>query len=296
MSKKVTEDTQEKPMEASKAGPLATQAPGPMTVPDYMQDSGKAGTEDLAQFFTPPRLKIVQKQSDSRLLELFQPGDAILTPNNLLVLSPPRNDKQKPLLDEARGLLVLPLLFWPEWCTWNPMALKGQEPAIVDRSLDPDSPIAHKARSPQLRVEAHPTIKDQQVRHVEHLNFLCLIEDVPEFAGMPVVLSFQRAGHRDGRNLCGLIQMRRAPIYGTHWELRVAVKSNQLGEWFGFEARPPQAPTRPWVDEKTFREAEEMHRKYKEQLAQAKIRVEYEDDPGADSPDSSDGNGSGPAF
>ena len=54
-------------------------------VPSWMKEDEAKGTESLLQYIIPPRIKIVQKQSDSELLERFNPGDVIIVPSNTML-------------------------------------------------------------------------------------------------------------------------------------------------------------------------------------------------------------------
>lgn len=256
----------------TKINPPSTAA---LVVPNYMAQAPQ-GTDGLKAYVVPPRLKIVQKQADPALLELFSEGDVILIPSMTLVSEMGRDDRGKPT-GTAQPLRIIPVFFYPEWCTWNPIQMKGQGPAIRERTQDPSSVIAQKARSRDLRYEPHPEKPDMNIRHVEHLNFLCMMFNDSRATGEPFVVSFSRGEHNSGRRWAGLIRMRRAPIYGCVFEMHVSFRQNNLGSWWGFDVANPPADVLPWVGEDLFEKLKETHLEFAKMHAQGIIRVDHED-------------------
>lgn len=191
-----------------------------MMRPDFIPEE-KRGVEELAKHIIPPRLKIVQKQSDDKLLERFKPGDLIVVPLMMQLAQ--------------RGDLVgfTPVYFFVEYCTWNPIQTRGSLPAVRARTRDPESDLAKKARNPETRnADQCPESQDYKLNHVEHLNFLCMFDEIPE---TPIAVSFSKTQHRAGSTLASLIRMRNASIFAGHYTMKTAHQSNAQGEWYGYE-------------------------------------------------------------
>jgi len=245
-----------------------------------MRDVTDLGVEDLSQFVTPPRVKIVQKQASAMLLERFTPGDVIIVPQQVLVAPIARNEKGK-VLDTGVPFFFTPVFFFPEWCLWNPIKMKGSLPAIRERSLDPKSPIAVKSKSVATWKEPCPENRECDCRYVEHLNFVCVLaSDEHELAGTPIVLSFSRAEHKSGSNLASLIKLRRAPIYGCQFMGVVGHRTNSQGDWFGIDAVNPAGDSgiTPFVmDETRFKALAALHEEMRTAHESAKIRVDYDE-------------------
>ncbi len=250
-------------------------AGGAIVLPGYMAGA-PLGTEDLEQYIIPPRIKVVQKQADELLLSKFNVGDVILVPNQLVVAEMTVDDRGRPT-DDAESFFVVPVYFYAEWCTWNPIQMRGQTAAIRERSQDPKSTIAQKAKNAELRYEPHPDNPEYNIRHVEHLNFIVLIRDHSAFTDEPCIVSFSRGEHGAGQRFCSLLRMRKAPIYGCVFQCRVGPRNNQQGDWFGIDVANPDEPHPPWVTEDEFEAYKELHGKFAELHKGAKIRVEYED-------------------
>lgn len=238
-----------------------------LVAPDFMREDDVAGTELLGQYVVPARLKVVQKQSDNELLDAFDVGTLIVTPGNVPVCTP------------DVGFLFTPLFFFVEYCTWNPIALKGQAPAIRERSFDPKSVIAMKARDPEKRLEPLEGNKKLYMRHVEHLNFLVTIHDKPQVPES-VIMSFSRGGHGQGRQFSSLIQMRKAPLFGCVFRADIKAFSNEMGDWFGISPSNPSEEDGPaWVqDKEQYESLRAAHEMFKKVYSDARLRVDYDGD------------------
>jgi len=237
-----------------------------MNVPAFMD--GTDGTESLSQYIIPPRMKIVQKQSGSPFDERFNPGDVIVVPQMLQI-----TDKEKPFY-------FLPIFFYPEWCVWNPIQMRGTLPVIRERTLDPNHPLVAKSRDPKLWSEPCPESPEYALRIVEHLNFVVLLLGDVALSDTPVVVSFMRAEHRCGSNLAALIRMRKAPIFGCQFEAHVGHRENQKGSWFGIDVGNPSDQTicGSFVEDEIFFEhCRELHEQYKSSHEASKIVVEYDE-------------------
>ncbi len=261
MAKKTTAVTKVKPNDA-------------LAVPDYMADD-RSGTEELAQYVVPPRIKIVQKQSDNELLDLFGEGTVICSPQNIVVAEMGTNTQGRPVVDDAKPFFFVPVFFFTEYCTWNPLEMKGQLPAIRERSFDPDSDIAKKARNADTRMETCSENDKYQIRHVEHLNFVVVIVDDEALSETPMILTFARGEHGSGRNLAGLVRMRKAPLYGCVFEATVAARSNQMGEWYGLNVTNP-ATRSGWVEQEQFDALQAVHEEFKKLHHDMLVRPDYD--------------------
>lgn len=239
---------------------------GPRSVPVYMKSEDVMGVEDLSQYVLPPRVKVVQNMSKA-LLEDFCLGDCVVVPNGVMLAEMSRDDKGKPT-GESDGFTFIPLLFFAEWCTWNPI---GTIPAIRDRSFDPNSAIAVKSQNPNLRSE---TMGDGVVvRHCEHLNFVVLLKD--SAVTDPCIMSFARAEHRAGRQFCNLVKMRRAPLYGCVFKADINLRENDQGSWWGIDITNPSEGA--WVEEGEFNIMKTLHLDLKRLSDESKIRAAYDE-------------------
>jgi hypothetical protein len=230
--------------------------------PDWMEPPDKAvGVSSLLEYVVPQRLKIVQKNATAETLERFAYGDVVLMPSSVVLFNKP-----------ARFLFT-PVFFFPEWCTWNDISTRGQLPSIAARTYDPRSEIARLAQSADTRG------KRGEQRHVEHLNFLCVLQ-TPTAAGRePIIISFSRAEHFTGRMLCNLIKMRKASLYNCVFEATVAQRKRQGNDWLGIDVGNPSEGS-PWVSKLESDELAKLHAGLAELHTNAKIKVEYDSQSG----------------
>lgn len=244
----------------------------PDVVPSYLAEiAGATGLENSAQYVRPPRLKIVQKQSGPPITDLFNVGDVVALPQQVLIKAM-AYENNKPM-EDMTPLTFVPVFWYPEWCTWNPIALKGTEPAVLERTLDPTHPIAKKSKSKATWTEPHPTVAGHNVRHVEHLVFVFVLDSGP-MAGIPMTHSFMRGEHGTGSTLLSLARMRKAPLYLQRFQLTVSMRSNQAGSWYGFNPSNVNVEgVSPWVAEENVASYkalfEELKQAYDANLLQA---------------------------
>ena len=239
--------------------------------PKFMLDDQQMGTEEVTRYVIVPRVKVIQKQASAELLSRFNPGDVIISPVNALVA-------QTVMRDGVMGeFAFVPLYFFAEYCVWNPIELKGMEPAIIERTTDVDSPIAAKALHANLREEPHPTHPQYKVRYVEHLNYVVQIIDHAEMTGEVAVLSFARGEHRAGRQLAGLVKMRRAPLFGCKFIARVSHRPGTgKGDWFGLDV---DNHVDPWVDdEDEYARLKALHEEFKRLHEANRLRPDLSDE------------------
>lgn len=258
-----------------------------LVVPEFMQGVA-TGTEELAGFIQPPRLKAVQPLSQSPY-DQFSPGDIVATPQLLVVAEMPY-ENNKPT-NEGTPFYFVPIFFFAEYCTWNPIALKGKADAIVARSIDSQGEIAAKARDRNLRSQLHPEgLKDEEgkelyITHVEHLNYVSVIVGDHPMAGTPIVQSFSKGEHKAGTNFAMLIKMRKAPLFGCQFEARCHFRVGPKGKWYGWDVTNPSEDSgvAPFVSDKAqFEELKTLHEEMKAAHADDAIRVDLTDVPQAD--------------
>jgi hypothetical protein len=255
---------------------------GSLALPDYLRNEEALGVEELGQFVTPPRLKVVQPLSDrDTFLTKFNPGDVVAVPQ-LLLVSPMKDPADDAVAsDNGVPFHFVPIFFFVEWCLWNPLKARGTLPCIRERSLDPKSPLAVKSRNPATWTEPCPEMPDEAIRYTEHLNFICMLRDKPELGNVPVVLPFSRSEHRCGSNLASLIKMRHAPIFACQFEASVGFRQNAKGQWYGIDVTNPS--TKSGVtgfvqDEEAYEGFRNLHEELKDAHEKSKIVVSYEDE------------------
>ena len=246
-------------------------------LPAYMQSDGVAGLEDLAQFVIPPRIKIVQKQARQELLDLFAPGDVILSPANAVIIEQIRDNKGRIKEDSVAQFNIVPLFFYAEWATLNPIELRGSESMIRYRTTDPTDPIVQKARNENLREEPHPEDVKLSIRHVEFLNFIVQLVDHP-LEGTPALLSFAKGEWIAGSNWASLIKMRNAPLYGSVFTATVALRPGKFGEWYGLNMTNPYTRV-PWVSEEEYAKFKALHEEFVEHHRVSRLKANLEEDP-----------------
>jgi hypothetical protein len=249
--------------------------------PEWMlAEGGKdTGLEEVSRYVIPPRLKIVQPLSDQTLKDSFNVGDVIIQPQ-MVSVAPMLYDGAK-CLNEGTAFHLVPLFFWAEWCIHNNIKLKGQEPYIFDRTLDPKSEVAQRAINPKLWSGPHPEKGDEfPIRYVEHLNYVFVLIGEHELAGTPIVASFFKAEHKTGRNFAGLAKLRRAPLFGCQYEARCKMRKNNSGNWFGIDISNPSTASgvSPFVQEQEhYKVYEALYYEFKKYHADEVLRVDYDE-------------------
>jgi len=239
----------------------------PAHIAEALAEERQEGVADVAKFVRPPRVKVCQSNRSGNLKQ-FKEGSVILSPAGVLVA------------ENNQPFYFVPVLYFPEYLTLNPWALKATLPFIRERSLDDMGEIARKARDPKLR-KADPCPEDmkENLTHVESLTVLCVI------VGHPLVcaMSFQRGDYRVGEQLASQISMRGGPIYSMVFEGRVSdtKRKNDKGEWYGIDISAPTgdgAPS-PWVQSaEEYAKLRDMHRKLKKDLQDKLIIIEHDHD------------------
>lgn len=237
-------------------------------LPSFMQEDQNLGTENLANFIRPPRVKIVQSTSHEDFKKNFNEGTALIVPTMVPIAD---------VEEEGSFFRFTPIFFYPEWVSMNPLYTRGTMPAVRARSLDPGSEIARKAQDPELREEEVGGLK-KPIRHVENLVFIVMIHGIPEIENQPAVLTFSKAEWRAGSTLAALIKARRAPIFGCVFEGSVSKRSNADGQWYGIDCINPSSGAPLLEDEETYLAYKELHNGFKERHQRDEIKVDYDDE------------------
>jgi hypothetical protein len=239
--------------------------------PSYITpENAKLGTEVLQQYVKPIRAKIVQSSSREPFKSKFEEGDVVAVPNLQLLLA------------HGGTMLVTPIFFFPEWCVWNPLQMAGL-PTIRERSFDPRSEIAALSRDNNKRRFPCPENTQLQCQAQEHLNLICILENVPDFEEIPVVFTFLRKEYKTGSMWLNLIQGRKAPMGSMVFEVGTASRKNDKGEWIGFDIDNPAKPNPAWIPADRFESFyKPLFEKFQKAHADNVLIVEHDDLAGAD--------------
>lgn len=249
------------------------------SLPTYMQQDGCGSLDALKEFVIPPRIKVVQKQASSQLLLTFSPGDVILSPTLAIVAEMPRNEKGRPMEGATAEFKVVPVFFYPEWVTWNPLEMQGQVPAIEYRTTDPTDPIVAKSRNSSLRCEPYPSDKTGKMfrRHVEHLNFIVMLYE-HSLSDTAVVLTFSRGEHISGTKFASLLRLRNAPIFGGVYKAVVNKRTRNGNDWYGIDMMNPDDD--PWVKQDEYDRLKALNAEFIKLHKEARLRAQLDDKDG----------------
>lgn len=247
-------------------------------LPAHLQNREKVvGLDNLKQYYTPPRLKIIQAQSGDQYVD-FKAGDTLLLPQNDLITK------------SGEPFYIVPFMQFSEYCVWNPYAMKGQLPVIRERTFDYDSPIAKRARleKKEARLEVCPEApkakqgeQNFKLTYCEHINFYCILLN-HELSGNPFLISFHHAGFYDGKNFATLIFNRRRDIFAHVYEAKTVDKSNQLGKWKGLQLTNPSSEAGfgegNFTPADLFYACEEFYNSQFKKFEAGEIRPDYEEE------------------
>lgn len=268
-------------------------------LPDYMQGIAAEdyGLDLMKEYVRPPMLKIVQSMSPDALKDAFGEGAVIMSPSNICLL-------QKPSTSPT-PLRLVPLFMWPEAIAWNPRGHnlpmfamdKSNRPM---RTTDVQSDLMRRARSMDKKLtewQAEGAPVGEMVRLQEHLNFIVMVEGVPELEGIPVLLSFSRMQHKHGRSWINDIVTRRMPICSMYWHLNInpTKAKNAKGSWWDWQIKPEtlESGLISVVPAEWFAYYAELAKQFKKDWQDGLIQPDY-DEP-ADSVDTETAAASAPA-
>lgn len=244
-------------------------------------EQGPMGLETANRYIVPPRLKIVQKAAGSDILDNFEVGDLIISPQMMRLAAVNKNAQGKP--DKTGELFAFtPLFFFPEWFIVNPIETKGQLPMIRNRTVDPQDEIAIKARDSRLWFEKCPEMPEKNMRYVESLNFLSVLvlpDDHP-LNGMPVNIGFSKGSHKSGSMFLSYLQLRKADIFGNVFQARTQFAVNPKNqEYYKLDVMQGVTGMSQWVtDSKLYDKYRELHMQLKQAHADKLIQTVLDED------------------
>lgn len=254
-----------------------------IALPEFMRGETLETNSELRKYVVPPRIKVVQKQASQELLSKYDMGDVIIQPQDELLAPVVKNENDKPG-EFGSSFLFVPVYFYPEFVLWNPIELKSTQPAIVDRTTDPHSEIAQRARNKALWYEDiegqfDENGKQLQRRYVEHLNFLVRIIDNREVYKLPVLISFSRGEHWTGNKLCSAVSLRNAPMFGCLFEAHSQFRPpNKVGEgWYGLDCDTPKEEIGGFLQNPDdYSQCRALYKQLAELYEEGLIKPEYE--------------------
>lgn len=210
------------------------------TVPDFLQNYNEQDTSlaNVSGYRILPRISLIQGLTPQEKRGGHAPGDAILSPGGSL------------LMRMGQPVLFVPLFNFTEFISYWDRNDKSHESVIAERTYNPTSVCARKARSKDGRREPYGERDKNGVpryyqNHVEHIQFAVLIYS-GDLAGTIATLSFAKGEYFVGQAFCSLIMQRRVdgrnvPLWAQVYEMKSAVHKNKRGnEWFGIDCQNPQ--------------------------------------------------------
>lgn len=262
------------------------EAPDPSFLMQYEeQDSSLAGMDE---YVILPFLRIVQDQTkNSAHKDNPGVGGVVLSPGDVVIHEP-----------GGDGFLFVPLFFHTEFL--KTADIKDTESGfIVDRTFDPTSPIAKKARNPDLRSEIYEGYENKPVsqqrfhRYIETLNFSGVVYGEHPASGQEGAIVFSKAEFTTGRRFISGIKMRRevvgeegderaikVPLWSQVWHFSTSQRPPRNGgQWYGFDFTPAEFPLIDPTDAEEFRA---KHEALKEAHSDNKLRIDTEDARGDD--------------
>lgn len=242
-------------------------------IPEHLRADAGVGLELAKESMRPGRLKICQANRSDKFAA-FEEGDLIVTPAGVKVAS------------AGEPFYFVPLFFYMEWATVNPHAMKATLKMIRERTLDPRSPIAVKARDPEKRgADACPENTKMLLKHVEYLNFIVAIVLNEAISPVPVVMTFCRGEHGKGSALRDMLAMRADRVSICANVLQGVVpeqkRVNDQGQWYGIDVGPPtgeDAPAPFVMDPGEYTELKKMSDAIKKAHAASQLIVDIDED------------------
>lgn len=250
--------------------------------PSYLSKyvEGDKSLDTLKAHRTVPRLKIVQAPSDQELKDNFGEGAVIIRPGDAMIC------KYK---DDPSSFEFVPVFFFPEWAKWADLRAKGQ--MIIERSFDPTSETARRAKNFDMMREPYPGqegIPDNDknkmyYRYVEHLRFIGVIYGDHPLTGTVTTLSFERGEWKQGKNFISAVMLRRqevngmstqVPLWAQVWTLQPVHRSPDASrKWYGFKFEPADPPIIASEEAEIMRT---MHEEFKKLFEEQRLMVQDE--------------------
>lgn len=252
----------------------------PTGLPAYLMDHIQDDTslEAMQEYRILPRLKIIQSMASQELLQKFDPGCIIFQPGAAVV-----SMVNKKTSASDKPFKFVPLFFFVEFCKWADREDKKSS-SIMDRTFDPASDLASRARDKNLRFEKYGDGNLFQARYVEHLNFPGFVYSTDhQLRGECCVLGFCRGEFGTGRNFISAVSMRKAPLWSQVFEMNAGFRDRGAKKWWGIDYKIPEDG--PLIDEKDVAFFKQTHQELKDLYAKKKLgvdRSEQDEDSGED--------------
>lgn len=200
-------------------------------LPSYLIDLAKAGgqtgLEEMTQFLTPPRLKIMQPMKGDGF-DQFPVGTVIVTPTNEVVCD----------LDGVFGLTVL--YTYSQFCVHNPYNRPKDMFLIREATFDFNSEIAQKCLA--FTREPMPENPQEELIYATHINALIIVHGVPAIANTPIMLSQYIGEWKSGRRMLDLLKARTqdgTPIYCHNLMAKSSIRTREKNKWYGLDFSNP---------------------------------------------------------
>jgi hypothetical protein len=201
-------------------------------LPNFMlqlMESGDDGFgDDIKEYIKYPDLKIIQKTTKEDLIELHGIGSCILIPGGTLIAT------------KGEHFDVIPIFRHTEFCLHSSIK-DEQSPMILERSYDPNSELAMRARDKDKRKESYPDNDQWFYQWVEHLNFACLISNGKDLDLTPVNISFNKGEFFQGKTMLNAMYQRklkgnRVPMYLQRLSFTPAFRDISVDQkWWGMD-------------------------------------------------------------
>lgn len=249
--------------------------------PDYLAKYTQEDTslDSLKEYRVVPRFKIIQATTEEELKRNFGEGSAIIRPGDVMIC------KHK---DEPNSFEFVPLFFLVEWAKWRD--LRGNGPMILDRSNDPLSEVALKAKGSNTRkelYEGHDRMQDKDKMYysnVEHLRFIGIIYGDHPLVGTPVTLSFERGEWGQGKNFISAVSLRRQmingvstpiPLWAQVWKLSTVHHApDATRKWYGFKF---EAAAQSIINQEDAENMRSLHLEFKDLFEKQRLMVQDEE-------------------
>lgn len=237
-----------------------------------------SGLDALKEHRVVPRIKLIQPTSDMKLKTDFGEGTAIVRPGDTMVCK---------YETDPSFFHFVPLFFFVEWAKWADLKDKSG-PMILDRSFDPTSVVAKKAKNYDTMFEVYKGQEEKadkdkwNYRNVEHLRFIGVLYGDHPLVGIPITLSFERGEWKQGKNFISAIMLQRQMIddestqvklWAQVWELRPQFRDRGDKRWYGFDFAPAD-PSIIQPDEADTMLT--MHKEFAELFEQQRLTVQDE--------------------
>ena len=182
-------------------------------VPDYLRERGAEGLEHTGdQVSLPPRLKVIQAQTDDELREQHGVGSVILMPDELLIAK------------AEESFTANLLFFWQAFQKWADLNDVSHDIPIIEETVDPRSEIARKALS--RAIEPYGDGTDRKFEFVHCYNAAIKLANTGGWG----IVSWSKGSHKLGRQLHSRLVALKAPVYAYRMTLTSERTQNASGQ------------------------------------------------------------------